>query len=181
MNKVIEIINTAKWKVVNLWNSGPKGKIVILGIVGVFLLIGALTEDDETEVRGISEQIEPVDEVECIEQRPSASTQLPRPNPIRSTIVEQKHIPAAKSKPYVPPERIYQCDQCHDLVKLSHQPSGAKCSGRKNAPHRWTSLGEFGDNVYQCRKCSIKIKVKYSPSGGKCPAERNGPHSWSKL
>ena len=164
-----------------MWKSGRKGKIVILGTVGAFLLIGALTEDGETEVREVSEQVELVDVAENIERPASTPTLLPRSNPVRSTMMEQQQVPVAKSKPYVPPERIYQCERCYDIVKLSHQPSGGKCSGRKNAPHRWISLGEFGDNVYQCRKCSRKIKVKFHPAGGKCSAERNGPHSWSKL
>lgn len=46
-NKVAAMVITAKNKVGSLWNSGPKGKCVIIGVVGALLVIGILTDGED--------------------------------------------------------------------------------------------------------------------------------------
>lgn len=154
-----------KDRIAYCWQSGPNGKMLIIGVLTGLFVIGILTGGEEennhsvTEIANTSESVLPT--------RPSSVA-----------IDRTKAVTVAGGGKE---EKYYECEQCFCILEAPHMPSGGgKCSARKNAPHRWVELGVAGENCYQCRKCGESVQTKYLPIGRKCSAEKNGNHSWQK-
>lgn len=71
----------------------------------------------------------------------------------------------------------YFCEKCKTLVTSNQPPYPHNCPSGGN--HKWTDLGEIGNDTYQCGKCGLVVKSKNMPYPFSCP--NGGTHQWNKL
>ena len=70
----------------------------------------------------------------------------------------------------------YFCEKCKTLVTSNQPPYPHNCPSGGN--HKWTDLGEVGNDTYQCGKCGLVVKSKNMPYPFSCP--NGGTHQWNK-
>lgn len=82
-----------------------------------------------------------------------------------------------KSTPKPKPNRWYHCKNCNEKVQSSKMPTGLNCSN--STFHKWTDLGEVGNDAYNCKNCGTTIYTNKMPTGLNC--SRDTFHKWTKL
>jgi hypothetical protein len=85
--------------------------------------------------------------------------------------------PRQKSSPKPKPNHWYHCKNCNEKIQSSKMPTGLNCSN--STFHKWTDLGEVGEDAYNCKNCGTTIYTNRMPTGLNCA--RDTFHKWTKL
>lgn len=79
--------------------------------------------------------------------------------------------------PKIKPLHWYHCKNCNIKIEAERTPTAHNCS---NATfHKWTDLGEVGNQAYNCRNCGTTVYTTRTPTAHNCPRETF--HKWTKL
>jgi uncharacterized protein YgiM (DUF1202 family) len=97
----------------------------------------------------------------------SSTRREPRTETIRQT----------SSKPKTNPLRWYHCKNCNIKIEAGKQPTSLNCS--KETFHKWTDLGEVGNQAYSCKNCGTTVYTTKQPTSLNC--SRDTFHKWTKL
>lgn len=81
------------------------------------------------------------------------------------------------SQPKVKPLHWYHCKNCNEKIQASKTPTGLNCSN--STFHKWTDLGEVGNDAYNCKNCGTTIYTTKTPTGLNC--SKATFHKWTKL
>jgi uncharacterized protein YraI len=79
--------------------------------------------------------------------------------------------------PKVKPLRWYHCKNCNIKIEAGKQPTSLNCSAETF--HKWTDLGEVGNQAYSCQNCGTTVYTTKQPTSLNC--SRNTFHKWTKL
>ena len=80
-------------------------------------------------------------------------------------------------KPKVNLLRWYHCKNCNIKIEAGKQPTSMNCSGETF--HRWTDLGEVGNQAFSCKNCGTTVYTTKQPTSMNCA--RATFHKWTKL
>lgn len=80
-------------------------------------------------------------------------------------------------QPSTKPLKVYCCAECGAVEKRTTAPIKSKCVS--SSFHRWTQVGESGNNAYCCNLCKTTIMTKAIPSSYGC--RESTFHIWEKL
>lgn len=83
----------------------------------------------------------------------------------------------SRPQPKANPLHWYHCKNCNIKIEATRTPTAHNCS---NATfHKWTDLGEVGNQAHSCRNCGTTVYTTRTPTAHNCPRETF--HKWTKL
>lgn len=91
----------------------------------------------------------------------------------RTETSRQSSTFSSKSKPL----HWYHCKNCNIKIEAGKQPTSLNCSAESF--HRWTDLGEVGNQAYSCKNCGTTVYTNKQPTSLNC--SRDTFHRWTKL
>lgn len=100
----------------------------------------------------------------------SSSSSSPRREPRAETTRQS-------SQPKIKPLRWYHCKNCNIKIEAGKQPTSLNCS--RETFHKWTDLGEVGNQAYSCKNCGTTVYTTKQPTSLNC--SRDTFHKWTKL